>query len=114
MSTKYYAVKNGPTLDAPILIGQSSFGWLFLFIEQNEPFADNPVVWHEYAEVIDWLDQNTVKTNEYVIMNEYGNIITLDEFVAIVDKKQNDPNCQGARNFEYAENRDGYRFCTDD
>lgn len=111
MGTNYYVVQNRPTTKEPIHIGKSSFGWMFLFQSQNETWNDPPIVWNTYAQVKDWLKKHTVDTNEYVIMDEYDEIISYDDFVTMVEKKQKDKMCRGnPDNFTYCRNVDGYRF----
>lgn len=111
MGTNYYAVKNCPSLAGPIHIGKSSAGWLFSFQSQNDKWRDPPVVWNTYKQVIDWLHKNTVEKTDYVILNEYDEIIPFDDFVELVQSKQNDLLCKGnPDNFSYSRNVDGYRF----
>ena len=44
-------------------------------------------------------------------MNEYDEIISFDDFVAMVEAKQKDEhNLKNKDNFTYARNVDGYRF----
>lgn len=78
MGTNYYAVSKKPTVAEPIHIGKSSAGWTFAIQEQNNP----PAVWHSYGEVMQWLKTH----DDYVIMNEYDEVITLDEFTEIVER----------------------------
>lgn len=111
MGTNYYAVRNRPTLADPIHIGKSSAGWLFWFQSQNDKWRDPPVVWNTYKQVVDWLRKNTVEKSDYVILNEYDEIIPFDDFVELVQRKQNDQLCKGnPDNFSYSRNVDGYRF----
>ena len=105
MGTNYYAVKNVPTTfecEWRIHIGKSSAGWLFLF-QDCEYF-------HTYPQVVKWLDDN-VRSGNYVLMNEYDEVISVDDFIELVQKKQNDLHCRNnPDNFEYCRNIDGYRF----
>ena len=112
MGTNYYAVRTRPTVGEPVHIGKSSCGWLFLFQAQDNQYHDPPIVWNSYDEVKDWLRKYTVDNNDYVIMDEYDNIVQLDEFIDIVDSKQNDPyNLENPDNFrEGVRNVNGYRF----
>jgi len=111
MGTNYYLVKNRPSVMEPYHIGKSSCGWLFSFQDQNDRWNDPPIVWHTYPQVKDVLKRLTVDSDDYVIINEYDEIIPYDEFVAMVDSKQSDPhNISNPDNFEYARNIDGYRF----
>lgn len=104
MGTNYYAVKKKPTVTEPIHIGKSSCGWLFNF-QDNE-------YWHTYPQVKQWLKENVVsEQGEYVILDEYDEIVTYDELIDLIDTKQNDPkNLANPDNFSYCRNIDGYRF----
>lgn len=112
MGTNYYAVRTRPTVEEPIHIGKSSLGWLFHFQRQNEVWHDPPVAWNTYNQVKDWLKKYTVESNEYVIINEYDQVFSYDEFINLVDAKQNDPlSLANEDNFYYGvDNVDGYRF----
>lgn len=111
MGTNYYVVKNGPSINSAIHIGKSSGGWLFNFQKQNEPFRDPPVVWSSYPEVMNWLYRHTVEDPQYVIMDEYEEIVPYDAFEALVQQKQRDPFCHdNPDNFSWSENVGGYRF----
>ena len=112
MGTNYFLVKNGASIREPVHIGKSSAGWLFSFETQNDPWWGDPKIeWHTYNQVKDTLKRLTVDSDEYVIMNEYDDIVPYDEFIKMVDDKQNDAFCYtNPDNFEYAENIDGYRF----
>lgn len=105
MGTNYYAVKNVPTTfecEWRIHIGKSSAGWLFLF-QDCEYF-------HTYPQVVRWLDDN-VRSGNYVLMNEYDEVVSVDDFIELVQKNQNDLHCRNnPNNFEYCRNIDGYRF----
>lgn len=112
MGTNYYAVRNRPSTQDPIHIGKSSLGWMFLFQAQNDTWNDPPIVWNTFPQLKDWLKKYTVDTTEYVIMDEYDRIVSYDEFMEIIEYKQNDEKCRGnPHNFEYGRNVDGYRFC---
>lgn len=114
MGTNYYLTKNGPTVHEPVHIGKSSLGWLFLFCRQDDPWWRDPaIIWNNYEQVKDTLKKLTVDSNEYVIINEYDDIVPYDEFVALVDAKQNDPYCKdNPYNFKGRDidNVNGYRF----
>ena len=111
MGTNYYAVKNRPTVEEPIHIGKSSIGWLFHFQTHNESWREPPVVWNTFNQLKEWLNKYTVESDDYVIIDEYDEIITLDEFLKLVDRKQNDEYClSNSDNFSNARNVDGYRF----
>lgn len=107
MGTNYYAVKNRPTVTEPIHIGKSSFGWRFCFRQQNEKYDNPPVVWNTFEQVREWLHKYTVDSNQYVIMNEYDEIVSFDDFIKLVEEKQQNYNPD---NFKYSRNVNGYRF----
>ena len=110
MGTNYYAVRNRPSLETPIHIGKSSIGWMFHFQEQPELFNDPPVEWHTYDQVIEWLKKYTVESKEYVIMDEYDEIVSLKDLVELIERKQEE--CKdNPDNFRYGvKNVNGYRF----
>ena len=111
MGTNYYVVKNGPSVQTPVHIGKSSIGWMFNFQDQDEQWRDTPIVWHTFNQVKDWLKKYTVDSKDYVIIDEYDDVVTYDEFVDMVEFKQNDPSCRDNKdNFTYSKNIDGYRF----
>ena len=115
MGTNYYVVKNGPSVREPIHIGKSSIGWLFGFQGHNDRWDDPPVVWNTYKQVRDWLKKYTVDSTDYVIMNEYDEVVSFEDFFDLVDSKQKDPDClRNPDNFDYARNVDGYRFTYED
>ena len=111
MGTNFYAVRTKPTIEEPIHIGKRSCGWLFHFQSHNDTWHEPPVVWNTYNQVKDWLYQNTVEKNDYVIINEYDEIITCDDFFKMVDEwQENEDNQNNPDNFRYARNVDGYMF----
>ena len=115
MGTNYFLVKNGPTTREPIHIGKSSCGWLFHFHVVNEPYNEPPIVWNTYNQVKDTLKQLTVDSNNYVIMNEYDEIVSYNDFIDLVDYKQSDEfNKSNPDNFSNCRNVDGYRFDYED
>lgn len=117
MGTNYYVVPNRPSIRERVHIGKSSAGWLFCFQEQDNPWWDDPsVVWHTYEQVMAWLWEWTVEKTDYVIMNEYDEIVSFDDFKKLVDDKQSDPRClENDGNFAYGEkNVGGYRFIQGD
>lgn len=116
MGTNYYLVKNKATMEEPIHIGKSSMGWLFLFQVQNDTWREKPVVWNTYNQVKNTLKRYTVDSNEYVILDEYDRVISYDEFIKLVDDKQNSLKCKSnPENFAYdVRNIDGYRFVSND
>lgn len=109
MGTNYYVVPNRPSIAEPIHIGKSSMGWMFLFQDVCEPYRNVPVIWHSYDEVEDWLHQNTVDSNDYVIINEYDEIIPFDDFIELVARKQEQFK-DNPDNFTHCRNVNGYRF----
>lgn len=115
MGTNYYAVRNRPTVQEPIHIGKSSIGWLFNFQRHNDTWNDPPVVWNTWTQIKAWLKENTVDKTDYVIIDEYDEIISLDEFIELVEEKQKDKFCKANKdNFSYSDNVDGYRFSDED
>ena len=115
MGTNYYAVRSKPSMRNPIHIGKSSVGWLFCFQSQNDKWNDPPVVWETYDEVRSWLYKHVEVDKDYVIMNEYDEIVPFDVFFKIVDEKQADEHDRSnPENFEYSNNVGGYRFNNED
>lgn len=109
MGTNYYVVPNRPSIAEPIHIGKSSMGWMFLFHDVCEPYGGVPIIWHSYDEVEDWLHQNTVDSNDYVIIDEYDEIIPFNDFIELVARKQEQFK-DNPDNFTYCRNVNGYRF----
>lgn len=109
MGTNYYVVPNRPSIEEPIHIGKSSMGWMFLFHDVNEPYGDVPIVWHSYEEVKNWLYKYTVDYKTYVILDEYDEIVSFDELIDLIERKQkrfkDNPD-----NFAHCRNVNGYRF----
>ncbi len=116
MSTNYYVVKNKPSIRKPIHIGKSSFGWLFLFQEQDDTWGDIPIVWHTYNQLKEWLKKYTTGKNPiYTIIDENDKLISYEQFIKLVDEKQkNERNLSNPDNFKYNKNVDGYRFSDKD
>ena len=103
MGTNYYAVRKRPSVESPIHIGKSSAGWLFLFHANK--------LWSNYDEVKEWLKQHTVNNKEYVILDEYDEEVPFEEFINMVEEKQNDKWCiDNPDNFTWTMNVAGYRF----
>ena len=107
MGTNYYAVKKEPTVLSPIHIGKSSMGWKFCFHKVcsfenyiNEDPLNTFPQWKKF------LEEQTASGN-IVIMDEYDRVVSLDDFLKMVEIKQkvNNPD-----DFTYADNIDGYRF----
>ena len=111
MGTNYYLVKKQPTVREPVHIGKSSGGWLFLFQNQDQSWLDDPIVWHTWPQVRERLRQLTKTDPRYVILNEYDEAVSFDDFVKLVEDKQKDPGCYGnPDNFRWSEYVEGYRF----
>ena len=109
MGTNYYVVPNKPSVIEPVHIGKSSMGWKFLFHEVNEPYRDIPIIWHTYEQVKAWLYRYTVEKTDYVIMNEYDEIIPYANFIDLVERKQIQAD-DNPDNFTYCKDVNGYRF----
>ena len=107
MGTNYYAVKKEPTVLSPIHIGKSSMGWKFCFHKvcsfenyiNEEPLNTFPQ-WKKF------LEERTANGN-IVIMNEYDEVVSLDDFLKMVEIKQKEDNPD---DFTYSDNIDGYSF----
>lgn len=111
MGTNYYAVKNRPTTTDPIHIGKSSAGWRFNFQAHNDTWNEPPIIWNTFEQVRDWLKKYTVDTQDYVIMNEYDEIVPFDKLMELIANKQTSDNPD---NFTYSRNVNGYRFVDDE
>ena len=110
MGTNYYVVPNRPSIEEPIHIGKSSMGWMFLFQDANEPYRDVPIIWHSYWEIKDWLHEHAYSNaDDYVIINEYDEIVPFDDFIELVERKQEQFK-DNPDNFTHCRNVDGYRF----
>jgi hypothetical protein len=105
MGTNYYAIKRKLSLhNYPIHIGKSSAGWKFLFRGYliNEDDQDDFV---NIKSIKDW--KEFLDNKELVILDEYDNLVSYEEFFDMIEKKQLEENKD---NFKYAVNVDGYRF----
>lgn len=109
MGTNYYVVPNRPSIEEPVHIGKSSAGWMFLFQDVREPYREVPVIWHCYEDVEDWLYRHTVESEQYVIIDEYDEIISFNDFIELVARKQEQFK-DNPDNFRYCHNVGGYRF----
>lgn len=107
MGTNYYAVRNRPSVEEPIHIGKCSAGWKFNFERHNDTCREPPVVWNTYNQVKNWLYENTVRSEEYVIMDEYDRIVPYSDLIDMIQAKQEE---ESEDNFVYSTNVDGYRF----
>lgn len=107
MGTNYFVVSTKPTVCHPIHIGKSSAGWKFLFHRvkgYDNYFSNDPL--NTFPQWKKFLEEHTSNGN-IVIMDEYDRVISLDEFLALVERKQKVTNPD---DFTYADNIDGYRF----
>ena len=109
MGTNYYVVPNRPSIEEPVHIGKSSMGWMFLFHDVDEPYGDVPIVWHSYEELKDWLYEYTVRSQIYIILDEYEEIVDFDELIELIERKQEQFK-DNPDNFAYCRNVNGYRF----
>lgn len=103
MGTNYYAVSKKPTYRSPIHIGKSSIGWKFLFHHVNS--YENYFDGEELNTYEKW--EELLKNNNVIIMNEYDEVIDVNDFLELVAKKQ---SCSDPEDFRYNENINGYRF----
>ena len=102
MGTNYYAVKKKPSLaNEPLHIGKSSAGWKFSF----QGYQDELNI----KSIEDWKD--FLKNNDVVILNEYDEEVSYDDFFELVEKKQEENNPD---DFKYSVNVNGYRFTFSD
>ena len=107
MGTNYYAVSSKPTVCHPIHIGKSSIGWRFMFHRvdvwdnyiSDEPLNTFPQ-WKKFP-------QEQTANGNIIIMNEYDEVVSLDDFLKMVEIKQKEDNPD---DFTYSDNIDGYRF----
>lgn len=110
MGTNYYLAKNKPTCANALHIGKSSGGWRFLFSYHDKYDIDWKMIgethlnsfekWKEYLE-------KSVESGEYSIVNEYDEIVSVDDFIKLVQSKQSIDNPE---QFDYCDNVNGYRF----
>ena len=95
MGINYYARPQGMDCACKdIHIGKSSYGWRFLFYE-NDRFKTFP-------QFKLWLENTS-----YDIMNEDGEYISKLDLLDKIESKQKENN---PKQFEYCKNVDGYRF----
>lgn len=105
MGTNYYVVSKEPTTRTPIHIGKSSMGWKFLFHRVSN--------WENYINdkplntAKQWYTFLRENEKRMYVLNEYDEIIDVEWFIDMVEKKQ---SIQNDGNFKYADNIDGYRF----
>lgn len=105
MGTNYYLVKNRPSIDRGLHIGKSSAGWRFLFHKPSIWDIDKPL--NTFEQWRDYLKETTVDKKTHVIMNEYDEIVSYEEFIKLVKEEQ---KCKSKDMFQYCENVNGYRF----
>lgn len=85
-------------------IGKSSCGWKFLFqgYENAEGIFDEEIY---ISSVEDWKEY--LKNPKIIILDEYDQEISYEDFFNLVEAKQKDENKE---NFKYNANINGYRF----
>jgi len=99
MGTNYYAVEKSYKYNRnEIHIGKSSGGWKFLFHSCDE-FRTFPQFKH-------WLEE-CVDTEKYLIFNEYGENVSKDELLELIESKQ---KTDSPDQYKYCMDIDGYRF----
>lgn len=104
MGTNYYLVKNRPSTDSGLHIGLSSYGWRFLFYKQSSLESDVPL--NTFEQWRDYLKETT-ENGTHVIMNEYDETVSFDDFIKLVEEKQ---SFHKSDMFDDCENVNGYRF----
>lgn len=106
MGTNYYAVKKKPSLyNLAIHIGKSSAGWKFLFRGYQDEKFNYGIYRLNINSIEDW--KKYLKENNVVILNEYDEEISYDNFFKLVEEKQKEENKD---NFCNCCNVNGYRF----
>ena len=113
MGTNYYAVINRPSIHGGLHIGKASGGWKFLFNRTNYSWGEPEVHWNSYEDVCAWLKCHVVEDKDYVILNEYDEIVSYDEFIKIVEYHQEEGK-SNPENFKYCDNVNGYRFTSEE
>ena len=99
MGTNYFAISNKPQVhNNKIHIGKASYGWKFLLHYCDE--------FKSMDELNTFFDEH-VRNGEYVIMDEYENVIPPDEMLEYIESKQDTHNVD---NFKHVMNINGYRF----
>ena len=92
MGTNYYLTKNSATVRPPLHIGKSSAGWKFIFrkYEDLEREGYEEEYFNSIENVNDWKSYLEYKTtnDNYLIMTEYDEQVSLDDFWSMVEKKQ--------------------------
>ena len=104
MGTNYYLCKNRPSVSSGLHIGKASAGWRFLFHKPSIWETDKPL--NTFEQWRDYLKETT-ESCTHVIINEYDKIVSLEDFLKLVEEKQKE---NSKDMFEYCENVNGYRF----
>lgn len=109
MGTNYYAVSRKPTTVHPLHIGKSSHGWKFHFRKYDAAW-EVPFDWeyplNTYERWKEFLKANELN-GKMVILDEYDEPISCEEFLKLVAEKQKENN---PYDFGNCENINGYRF----
>lgn len=108
MGTNYFLARNRASVLEPMHIGKSSAGWPFLFhaIDSGweNPFTEEPIqTFNQWKSAI----EKAVGSGEAVILDEYDEIVSPEDFYAMVERKQ---KIENKDSFSHASSIDGYRF----
>lgn len=105
MGCNFYLIKNRckhcGRSDEPIYLGKSSMGWKFTLQANDFEY------YKDWPGMKKWLGEQ-VKSGEY-IRDEYLEIVTLHEFITLVEGKQTTKDPQEL-NVDFATIVDGYKF----
>lgn len=97
MGTNYYTIPRKRSICQEVKhIGKSSYGWKFLFRGYEEENIRNVEDWKKY-----------IKENDLLILDEYDDEISFEDFFKLVEEKQKENNKD---DFKYSLNVEGYRF----
>lgn len=111
MGTNFYAIKRKPSLyNTPLHIGKSSSGWMFLFHGYQDYHFNNKFYYDEAININsieDWVKY--LNNDDIVILNEYDEEYPLEEFLFLVNAKQ-EREKDNPDNFSNCANVGGYRF----
>ena len=69
------------------------------------------MVWNTFNQVKEWLYKYTVEDPIYAIVNEYDDVVSYDELIDLVERKQ---SVENEDDFTYSRNVDGYRFADEE
>lgn len=106
MGTNYYAIKNKISLrPSSVHIGKSSLGHKFLFRGYSGEELGIDYEKLNISSVEDW--KKYLYDNELVILDEYDELISYDDFFDMVERMQLEENDE---DFKYNGNVNGYRF----